>query len=111
MNSKITKQQIHKFLGYYKPHRGIFALALSFSALTAICVLLFPLISGYITGKVLNGFHENTMKELIIAGIVLLAAGILLVFLCIPKWAWLALLGILLIAAGFVLLRIGQSGR
>ncbi|MBR4067369.1 MAG: hypothetical protein IKK08_01935 [Clostridia bacterium] len=55
--------------------------------------------------------YPGNSRLLTIAGIVLLAAGILLVFLCIPKWAWLALLGILLIAAGFVLLRIGQSGR
>lgn len=50
-------------------------------------------------------------KLLPIAGYVLLAAGILLVFCCIPVWAWLALLGILLIAAGFVLLGISQAGR
>lgn len=50
-------------------------------------------------------------KPLTIAGYVLLATGILLLFLCIPAWAWLALLGILLIVAGFVLLRISQSGR
>ena len=55
--------------------------------------------------------YPGCSRILTVAGIALLAAGILLVFLCIPKWAWLALLGILLIAAGFVLLRIGQSGR
>ncbi len=55
--------------------------------------------------------YPGRNKVLTIAGSALLAAGILLVFLCIPAWAWLALLGILLIAGGFVLLRLGQSGR
>ncbi|MBQ8150538.1 MAG: hypothetical protein IJ041_08475 [Clostridia bacterium] len=55
--------------------------------------------------------YPGSRKALRIAGIVLLAAGILLVFCCIPAWAWLALLGVLLMAAGFVLLRISQTGR
>lgn len=55
--------------------------------------------------------YPGHSRILTIAGTALLAAGILLVFLCIPAWAWLALLGILLIAAGFVLLHIGQTGR
>lgn len=55
--------------------------------------------------------YPGSSRLLTVAGIALLAVGILLVFLCIPAWAWLALLGILLIAAGFVLLRIGQPGR
>ena len=50
-------------------------------------------------------------KALTIAGIALLAIGILLVFCCIPAWAWLALLGVLLMAAGFVLLGISHAGR
>ena len=55
--------------------------------------------------------YPGGSKGLSLVGYALLAAGILLVFCCIPVWAWLALLGILLIAAGFVLLRISQSGR
>ena len=55
--------------------------------------------------------YPGQSRLLTLVSSALLAAGILLVFLCIPAWAWLALLGILLIAAGFVLLRIGQSGR
>lgn len=55
--------------------------------------------------------YPGQNRALLIAGCLLLAIGILLVFLCVPAWAWLALLGILLIAAGFVLLKISQSGR
>lgn len=55
--------------------------------------------------------YPGGSKLTTIAGYVLLAAGILLVFCCIPVWAWLALLGLVLIAAGFVLLGISQSGR
>lgn len=72
MNNKITKQQINKFLGYYKPHRKIFAIDLTFSGISAIATLLFPLVSGYITGQVLSGFNEGTIRKLIYAGILLL---------------------------------------
>ncbi len=55
--------------------------------------------------------YPGPSKALRIAGILLLICGILLVFCCIPAWVWLALLGVLLMAAGFVLLRISQTGR
>lgn len=38
-----------------------------------------------------------------LAGIVLMAVGLLLLFLCIPGWAWLALAGSLLLIAGYLL--------
>ena len=46
-----------------------------------------------------------------VIGLVLIAVGLLLVFLCIPGWAWAALAGIALIAAGYVLIRLGRRGR
>lgn len=46
-----------------------------------------------------------------IIGAVLIAAGLILLFLCIPGWAWAALAGILLIAAGFVFIYAGKNGR
>lgn len=55
--------------------------------------------------------YPGQNRGLVIAGCVLLAIGILLIFLCIPAWAWLALLGVGLAAAGFLLLKISQSGR
>ena len=41
----------------------------------------------------------------------LLALGAVLLFLCIPCWAWLALLGLGLIVAGAVLLRLSKAWR
>lgn len=43
-------------------------------------------------------------------GIVLIALGLLLLFICIPGWAWAAAAGILLILAGYLLLRL-NCGR
>lgn len=37
-------------------------------------------------------------------GVLLLTSGLLLMFLCIPGWAWAALAGALLIIAGYVLI-------
>ena len=45
------------------------------------------------------------------AGYVLLALGIILLFVCIPGWAWVALLGVLLIAAGWLILRMCSTWR
>lgn len=46
-----------------------------------------------------------------VVGYVLLALGIVLLFVCIPSWAWLALLGVLLIAAGWLILRMCSTWR
>lgn len=42
---------------------------------------------------------------LTILGIALIAVGVLLVFLCVPYWAWLAAIGALLIALGILLVK------
>ncbi len=52
---------------------------------------------------------KNT--PLMIVGYALLALGVLLLFLCIPCWAWLALLGLGLIVAGALLLRVSKAWR
>lgn len=46
-----------------------------------------------------------------VVGYVLLAAGIILLFTCIPGWAWLALMGVLLMAAGWLILRMCSTWR
>ena len=46
-----------------------------------------------------------------ILGCCLIATGLLLLFLCIPCWAWAALLGSVLIALGYLLLRLGCGRR
>ena len=40
-----------------------------------------------------------------IAGYVLIGAGVLLILLCVPGWAWLALVGAALILLGLLLIR------
>ena len=47
-------------------------------------------------------------EELRILGVVLIAAGLVLLFLCIPGWAWAALIGAALVAAGYCLLTAGR---
>ena len=45
------------------------------------------------------------------AGAILIALGLLLLFACIPGWAWAALAGIALILAGELLIRLGRGRR
>lgn len=45
------------------------------------------------------------------AGIIALALGILLLFVCIPRRVWLALVGVVLIAAGWFLLKLSMAWR
>lgn len=48
---------------------------------------------------------------LIAVGAVMAAAGLLLLFLCVPGWAWTALIGMALLASGWLLIRLGKNGR
>ena len=41
----------------------------------------------------------------------LMAGGLILLFACVPGWAWAALAGLVLIGAGYVLLQLAQGGR
>lgn len=45
--------------------------------------------------------------EIRLLGVLLLAAGMVLLFLCIPGWAWAALTGAALVAAGLWLVTFG----
>ncbi len=76
MHSKFTRERFRKFLSYYKPHKRIFVIDLFFAILSAVSVLLFPLISGYITKEVLGLWSDDTMKKLMMAGLLLLAITI-----------------------------------
>lgn len=49
--------------------------------------------------------------SLALIGAVLIAAGLLVLFLCVPDWAWLALLGAGLIAVGCLLVKRSMGGR
>ena len=45
------------------------------------------------------------------AGAILIALGLLLLFACIPGWLWLAVFGVLLMAAGWLLLKWNDAWR
>ena len=47
-------------------------------------------------------------RALMIAGIVLVAAGLIVLLLCVLAWAWAALLGVALAIAGLVLICVGR---
>lgn len=49
--------------------------------------------------------HVHGMAEMRLLGVVLIAAGLVLLFLCIPGWAWAAMIGAALVIAGWWLLR------
>ena len=53
--------------------------------------------------------RSRSLQPLAAVGIILLAAGLLLMFLCIPGWAWAALAGVLLIAAGCALIHLARG--
>lgn len=52
--------------------------------------------------------YRQGVKLARIIGVTLIALGLLLLFLCIPGWAWAALAGCLLVAAGFLLIRVSR---
>lgn len=73
MKSKFTTQRAKRFLSYYKPHRSIFLMDLFFAVLSAGSVLLFPLVSGYMTGEVLAKWDDGTFHKLLtLSGILVL---------------------------------------
>ena len=53
--------------------------------------------------------YRQSVKTAKLIGFSLIGLGLLLLFLCIPGWAWAALAGCLLVAAGLLLIRV--SGR
>lgn len=56
-------------------------------------------------------YKSQNNLALQIIGLILIGIGLLLLFLCIPGWAWAALIGTLLIAAGYLLLRLNSGGK
>ena len=56
-------------------------------------------------------YPAGTCKPLQYAAYALIAVGALLLLCCIPGWAWLALLGAALLAAGIALLKFCHTWR
>lgn len=73
MKSSFTRSHLRRFLAYYKPYRRLFAVDLLLIVISSAAFLLFPLVSGYLTGEVLSSFDEGTQRRLILCGAVLLA--------------------------------------
>jgi len=49
--------------------------------------------------------HSGRCRPARVAGIVLMAAGLLLVLVSLPGWMWITLLGIALISVGYLIWR------
>lgn len=73
MKSSFTRSHLRRFLAYYKPYRRLFAVDLLLIVISSAAFLLFPLVSGYLTGEVLSSFDEETQRRLLLCGAVLLA--------------------------------------
>lgn len=73
MKSSFTRSHLRRFLAYYKPYRRLFAVDLLLIVISSVAFLLFPLVSGYLTGEVLSSFDEGTQRRLLLCGAVLLA--------------------------------------
>lgn len=71
MKSQFTKKRLKKFLSYYRPHRKIFIIDMFFAGLSSLTVILFPLVSGYLTGEVLTDWNKNTMRRILICAVIL----------------------------------------
>ena len=46
-----------------------------------------------------------------ILGYALIVVGVILLFCCIPGWAWCALLGVALVVVGYIVLKLSKSWR
>lgn len=73
MKSSFTRSHLRRFLAYYKPYRRLFAVDLLLIVISSAAFLLFPLVSGYLTGEVLSSFDEGTQRRLLLCGAILLA--------------------------------------
>lgn len=88
MKSRLTKEHLRRFLAYYKPYRGIFILDLVLIAVGSAAFLLFPLVSGYLTGEVLSSFDAQTQRRLFAGGAALLALLVVRT-VCTVCYGWL----------------------
>ena len=52
--------------------------------------------------------YRQSVRTAQIIGFALIGLGLLLLFLCIPGWAWAALAGCLLVAAGLLMIRVSR---
>ena len=52
----------------------------------------------------IHSYRKQPMQFLQILGLLLIAMGMMLLFICIPGWAWAAMAGAALVCAGWALI-------
>ena len=67
--SEVQRTRLRRFLSYYRPYRRTFALDMGFAVISAVMSLIFPLLSGWITGEVLAQWNDATLRRLCMAGV------------------------------------------
>ena len=73
--SQMTGDRVRKFLSYYIPYRRVFAVDMMFAAVSAVAMLIFPLLPGYITREITQKGEQFDPAGIAAAG----AAMVLLV--------------------------------
>lgn len=69
----LSREQVKKFIGYYKPYKNVFFADLFFALLSAVIALCIPLIVRYITGEVIYYGQDELMKTVLIFAAVLVS--------------------------------------
>lgn len=64
---------MRKFLSYYRPFKGIFAIDMAAATVAAVAALIFPLVSGQVVAMVSGEMDGTTGGKLLLAGFALLA--------------------------------------
>lgn len=77
----LSKDQVKKFINYYKPYRKVFFADLFFALVSAVIALCIPLIVRHITGEVIYYEQGELMKT------VLMFAGLLVGMVAIDAYA------------------------
>ncbi len=85
--SEVQRTRLRRFLSYYRPYRRTFALDMGFAVISAVMSLIFPLLSGWITGEVLAQWNDATLRRLCMAGVGLLAL-VAVRTVCNVLYAW-----------------------
>lgn len=77
----LSKEQIKKFINYYKPYKKVFFADLFFALVSAVIALLIPLIVRHITGEVIYYEQGELMKT------VLMFAAVLVTMVAVDAYA------------------------
>ncbi|NCB05095.1 MAG: hypothetical protein EOM69_06185 [Clostridia bacterium] len=56
-------------------------------------------------------YPSSERKPFEVLGYILIGVGVILLFLCIPGWAWVALIGVVMVVLGYFLVKISKAWR